>query len=342
MPFLQNIWYMFGHRNEVEPKKPAHRVIANEPILVYQKEDGGLSALRDMCPHRFAPLHRGHQVGDTIECGYHGLRFASDGACVYNPVAGAPIPRAAKVRSYPVEARYGIIWVWLGDPESANPDLIEDYGFLDDPARGKVPGYMHCKAHAQLIVDNLCDLTHLQFVHGQWQASEAFDRIEMDVRQDGNTVYTTLTFPNGRPPFFYENAVEDVNVPIDLSYEARWTAPASVLLHTRGFEVAEPKEQLFRILSAHIITPETERSAHYFFVQTRDYDIDSEEVDERVRAWQRRGFMEEDRPMIEAQQEMLGDTEIMAMQPVLLSSDAGVMRVRRVLSAMIDAEQPAQ
>ena len=93
MAFLINTWYMIAWGHELaQPGTLVHRTIAGEPILVYRLASGSIAALQDRCPHRFVPLHKGRQVGDDIECGYHGLCFGASGNCVKNPVEGAPIP----------------------------------------------------------------------------------------------------------------------------------------------------------------------------------------------------------------------------------------------------------
>ncbi|NMN07621.1 hypothetical protein FHT19_004842 [Novosphingobium sp. SG919] len=50
-------------------------------------------------------------------------------------------------------------------------------------------------------------------------------------------------------------------------------------------------------------------------------------------------FMEEDKPMVEAQQHAVGSAELMDLRPLVLSPDTGAIRARRKLAAMIRAEQ---
>ncbi|MFX1675057.1 Rieske 2Fe-2S domain-containing protein [Paraburkholderia sp. A2WS-5] len=342
MVFLQNAWHMIGWTSELNEKGFLHRTIANEPILVYRLQNGTPAAIADRCAHRFVPLHMGTQVGDLIQCGYHGLCFDKAGNCAKNPVDGAPIPKAAKVKAYPVLERFGGFWVWLGDPEAADESALPDYAFLTDPARAAVQGYMVTQANYQLAIDNLTDLTHIQFVHGEYQGSEAFPRIKNEVKQDGNTIYTYLTFPNGKVPMFYANAVSDPDKLIDLVYEVRWDPPSNAKLTVRGYEVDDREKMLFEIQSAHIVTAESEFTCHYFFCNSRDYAVGDPEADQKVRDWQRIGFVEQDKPMLEAQQRSIGSVDIMDLHPVLLGTDSGAIRVRRTLAKLLDAEVAAR
>ena len=342
MAFLQNTWYMIGWASELGTTGAlVHRRIAGEPILMYRLGNGDLAAIQDRCPHRFVPLHKGRQVGDDIECGYHGLCFNAQGNCVKNPVDGAAIPKMAKVRAYPAVERYSVLWVWLGDAERANAELIPDFGFLVDPKRGVVAGYTLAQASAELAIDNLSDLTHTQYVHREFQASEAFPRLKVEVEQDGHTVTTRLILPNGRPPPFFTNALPAEQA-VDLVFDARWNAPSLIKLSFRAYAPGDRTTPLLHAISAHIVTAQTESSCHYFYANARDFALGDALVDEKVREWQRIGFSEQDKPMLEAQQASIGDVDLMSLRPVLLATDAGAVRIRRTLKALVDAEAGAK
>jgi phenylpropionate dioxygenase-like ring-hydroxylating dioxygenase large terminal subunit len=79
-----------------------------------------VAALEDACPHRKLPLSMGRVKGDTIECGYHGLTVDCSGACAQVPGA-EKIPHVARVQSYPTAERYGLLCIWMGDAEKADP-----------------------------------------------------------------------------------------------------------------------------------------------------------------------------------------------------------------------------
>ena len=66
-------------------------------------------------------------------CGYHGLTFDRTGACVAAPTQRDAPPRRAAVRSYPVEDRWGLLWIWMGDAARADPAAIIDIPDFDSP-----------------------------------------------------------------------------------------------------------------------------------------------------------------------------------------------------------------
>ena len=341
MAFLNNTWYMLGWGNELSTSGAfVHRKIAGEPILAYRLTNGQVAAIQDRCAHRFVPLHKGRQVGDTIECGYHGLCFGADGKCVKNPVEGALIPKAAKVRAFPLVELYGALWVWLGDPSLADPGTIPDFSFLVDASRSVVAGCTLTQASADLAIDNLSDLTHVQYVHREFQASEAYPRLKVEVQQEGHCVTTRLILPGGRPPPFFTNALPESET-FDLVFDARWNPPSLIKLTFRAYAPGDRTKPLLDSISAHIVSAETSSSCHYFYANARDFAVGDASVDEKVREWQRIGFSEQDKPMLEAQQTAIGDADLMSLGPVLLPTDAGSVRIRRVLKSLIDAEAAA-
>jgi phenylpropionate dioxygenase-like ring-hydroxylating dioxygenase large terminal subunit len=123
--FLKNCWYCAGWDYELSQgnNKFLARRLADEPVVLYRKPDGGVVAMEDRCPHRQAALHLGQKESDSIRCMYHGMKFGPDGRCVEIP-GQEHIPDKARVRTYPVVEKDNWIWVWMGDPARADPNLI--------------------------------------------------------------------------------------------------------------------------------------------------------------------------------------------------------------------------
>ena len=126
---FQNIWYFAAWSADVA-QKPLGRRIIDEPVVLFRTSDGELTALRDVCPHRFTPLSMGTLIDDTVECLYHGLRFNKAGQCVHNPHSNT-IPKAAVVKRYPVAERDGIAWIWMGAAELADESTIVRFPMLN-------------------------------------------------------------------------------------------------------------------------------------------------------------------------------------------------------------------
>ena len=133
LDFPRNAWYVAAWDHEVNRPSLA-RTIAGRPLAMYRTEDGRPVALADACWHRLAPLSMGKIVGrDEIQCPYHGIRYNSAGRCVSMP-AQETINPSATVPSFPIVERHRYVWVWLGDPALADPDLVPDMNQMTDPS----------------------------------------------------------------------------------------------------------------------------------------------------------------------------------------------------------------
>ena len=119
-----NVWYTAAFSKNVA-SEPKHVKMLGRDFVLFRDDKGVAHCLSNVCCHRGAPLDQGTCQSDgTLACCQHGWRFGGDGHCTQMPAApdGAQIPKAARVDSYPVEERYGIVWVLLGDePEKAPP-----------------------------------------------------------------------------------------------------------------------------------------------------------------------------------------------------------------------------
>jgi phenylpropionate dioxygenase-like ring-hydroxylating dioxygenase large terminal subunit len=99
--FLKNFWYVAALSEEVQPGKPFGRIILNQPVVIYRKQDGTPVAFEDRCCHRHYPLSKGWVQADDLRCSYHGLKFGPDGKCIEIP-GQTTIPRNCRVRAYPI------------------------------------------------------------------------------------------------------------------------------------------------------------------------------------------------------------------------------------------------
>ncbi len=88
MGYPRNQWYVAAWSDEVRAGEPLRRVLLDTPVVLYRTEDGKPAALHDRCPHRGALLSMGKQIGDEVQCPYHGIQFGPDGRCTHVPSQG--------------------------------------------------------------------------------------------------------------------------------------------------------------------------------------------------------------------------------------------------------------
>lgn len=344
MKILKNRWYAAAWDNEVQTGSPFPLRIADQPILFFRKQDGQISAIADYCPHRFAPLSRGRQVGDIIQCGYHGLEFDGQGKCVHNPHETGKLPDA-RVPTYSVIEKHSVIWVWIGD-QAADPSLISDeFAYLTDSARAHVRGRFHVKANYLLLLDNLNDISHARFVHGDALMTEDLYRsLNPQLKVEGDTVNVTILSRNITAPGLFQLGLSEGVGKTDLHDYVKTILPANVI-HDIAYTLPGEAPYLSSGVSsrsAHLFTPETATSSHYLFNNSRDFCIDNEQINDKVRAALIQAFGVEDIPMIEAQQQVIGERELFDLRPVILATDRGGVMARRNLAKCINAQEQDQ
>ena len=342
MNFLRNAWYVAAWSGELSVEAPMRRVLLGEPVALFRDNDGRPVALADQCPHRFAPLSRGRVRDGAIECPYHGLAFDGTGRCVHNPHGDGRIPEAARVTSYPLMERYGAVWIWMGEPQHAADTPLPDFGYLDPTENETSVGYLLTRAHYQLSVDNLLDLSHFQFLHPDTLGTPSITAGSMNFDDDGETVWArrathgehlrdAVALPFGVPK----------GVPVDRWMDVRWNAPALMSIEVGATISGLPREFGLTSFSGHFLTPETEASTHYFFGfgLPKALGARAREVVEYAVEMLMGPFRDEDLPMLEAQQQALGEREFWSARPLVLPIDGGAVRARRIMERKLEAER---
>lgn len=342
MDYLRSAWYVAGFADELLPGKPLARTLLGEPVVLFRDDSGGVAALRDRCPHRFAPLSAGKVCdgGRSIECPYHGLRFGADGICAHNPHGNGAIPKAAAVKAYAVRERDGLAWLWAGDPADADESLIPDFSHVtrahDDAT---IRGYIPTACHYELLVDNILDLTHADYLHAGSLGSGAITRCKPQVDEVSDRSLRVSWISSGdKAPGAFDAHLREQGRPTDQWTEVLWTAPGCMQLNVGATLLGEPREQGVDTMNLHLATPETDSTCHYWFWTTRTFAI-SQEANRHIRGIVEFAFSQQDKPMLEAQQRNVGSAEFWALKPVLLQGDAGAVRVRRKLQHLIAAER---
>ncbi len=73
------------------------------------------------------------------------------------------------MRSYPVTARHGLIWLFPGDPAMAEQRRVPDIPELDGPRPwARIDADYTWRAHHSMIIDNVSDFTHA-YLHRKYR-----------------------------------------------------------------------------------------------------------------------------------------------------------------------------
>jgi vanillate O-demethylase monooxygenase subunit len=281
------------------------------------------------------PLSKGFVEGCNLRCGYHGLLFDGDGACVESPHSGNP-PMKVSARPYPVVERWRHVWIWIGDPAAADPALIPDIHWCDDPDWAFEGGVYHIHCDHRLMVDNLMDLTHETYVHSGSIGQRELFEVPVTTTTKGDTVRVERWMRGVMPPPFWKTALKKEG-PVDRWQICNFTLPANVVIDV-GVALAgtgAPEGDRSQGVTGHVIdimTPETERSCWYFWGMARSFDIHDRGFGLRWREAQARVF-KEDVAVLEAQQRSIERHPDRRLAK--FSIDAGGVQARRVIERAI-------
>ncbi|WP_289083769.1 Rieske 2Fe-2S domain-containing protein [uncultured Spongiibacter sp.] len=170
-------WFLIAESSELGQSPLALRFFARD-FALYRGEDGKPVLLDAYCPHMQCHIaasdsaviaKEGAQIeGSSIRCPYHGWRFGPDGVCDDIPYHDGPMPRSAKLTSYPVEEGIGGIWMWFDEdgsqPQYPAPAL--DQWHQPQWIQWQMDHLGELPVQPQEVIDNMADARHLGPTHG--------------------------------------------------------------------------------------------------------------------------------------------------------------------------------
>ena len=151
-------WYAVAAARGIRPGDRRRVRIGERDLIVYRDATGTLRAVDRACPHLGADLARGTVVGEGLQCVFHQWRWGPDGTCV----AGGGVGSGARLRTYAVRERWGLVWIWAGDAPAYE---------LPEPERANAARVVRLpsqklRCHPHLVLGNGLDVTHFAPLHG--------------------------------------------------------------------------------------------------------------------------------------------------------------------------------
>jgi phenylpropionate dioxygenase-like ring-hydroxylating dioxygenase large terminal subunit len=165
-PLLLKEWLAVAWTSSLPANKLKPVRVLGQDLVLWRSGEG-LHAWRDLCVHRGAKLSLGKisqsHERECVVCPYHGWEYGSSGECMRIPAQpDQPPPSRARVESFAVREKYGLVWVCLGATSGDIPSFPE----------GEAPGFRLVSTgpylfHAQgpRIIENLLDVAHLPIAH---------------------------------------------------------------------------------------------------------------------------------------------------------------------------------
>lgn len=340
--FIENRWYIAAFSDDIR-REPIQRTILDVPLVLYRTQALTPVAMYGICPHRYFPLAKGRIEGDALVCGYHGFAFEPDGKCSAIPSQGTAAGFCQP--TFRIEERGPLCWIWMGQKNQADPALIppyEDFGLCQEGWHYSSANHFVVKGRAQLLIDNLMDLTHLPYLHWHIPGGEAMKAMPMREEEREHSYRLIRTGKLPWTPFsdhmwgpehrfegladwesvtdFYGPELIRTNMPMFTAVPGHETVPAG----------------LGHLHILHGMTPETAHSTHYFGFATRNFrlgdaalDAFQLESDSRIR--------QQDIEAIEAI-EQVAETACQIQRELQVKADGPAVKVRRRIEQMLESE----
>ncbi len=345
-PFIFDEWYVAGYTDEFA-RTLRKRKILGRNLVLFRTLAGKPVALDDRCAHRSYPLSQSTLDGDTIVCGYHGLRYDAQGDCIEVP-SQARCPKGIGVGRYPLVERGPLVWIWMGAPDRADPTKIPHQPWLEAADWERSQGYLALPASYVSLHENLMDLTHLSYLHAATFGTGDYACAPYEVTIENEAATQAA---GARPRFVLNRRVVPTRLPpvwaqstglhSDTAARIVWSefiSPALHLVTAHFYDTALPAagRPQFAIKTAHIPTPETLTSTHYFIVHGRDFAQGDTAMTRFMHEELFKAF-QEDVDGLSAVERSLAEAD--EPYEISIASDSASVAMRRYLKRRSDAER---
>lgn len=335
-PFIFDEWYVAAFADELGSAL-LKRTLLGKRVILFRSASGAPVAMDDRCAHRSYPLSEGKLENDHVVCAYHGFRYDTKGNCVEVPSV-AQCPKNIGVRAYRVVERGPLVWIWMGNEAKADETKIPDMEWTKNWACA--PGYFHLNASYVQLHENLLDTSHLGFIHANTIGTPDYVKAPTTTDNGEGTFALVRTVSPTRLPPAWGKPTKLEGVPTaSRIVRNEFHSPAFYSATTRLYDGALPEgerpEFLFKV--AHLLTPETAGTCHYFIYLGRDFGKD----DDSITAFMKKAFFaafEEDVVSLEKLDVILREADPETYYELSVATDALGIAMRRYLKDRSDAE----
>jgi phenylpropionate dioxygenase-like ring-hydroxylating dioxygenase large terminal subunit len=144
---------------------PVQIRLLGEDLLGFRDTAGNFGLVQEFCPHRGVSLFYGRNEECGIRCSYHGWKFDVQGRCVDMPSEPDESSFKDKVRltAYKLIERGGVLWAYMGPPESEPPPPELEWTLLPAEQRYVSKRIQECN-YLQALEGGI-DSSHVSTLH---------------------------------------------------------------------------------------------------------------------------------------------------------------------------------
>ncbi|MEM9457091.1 MAG: Rieske 2Fe-2S domain-containing protein [Myxococcota bacterium] len=173
-------WYAVEQGSRLPRGKHFETRFLGRSIAVFRGQDGQVRAVENRCAHRHIKLTEGEVVDCRLVCPYHGWSYDGEGrAQIPHDLFGRKSPDI-RIASVPVRERYGLIFIFPGDPQVAKTRDIPSIPELEGPRPWPhAIVQFDCPGHHSMLLENVSDFTH-GFLHRNYQPFDGTDLLRCE------------------------------------------------------------------------------------------------------------------------------------------------------------------
>ena len=144
---------------------PVRVKVLSERLIAFRDSRGAYGLIDEFCPHRGASLWFGRNEECGLRCAYHGWKFDVTGQCVEVPSEPeeSGFARKIKLRSYPLVARGGVLWTYMGPPDREPPLPEWEFALVPEGQRFVSKRLQEC--NWLQAMEGGIDSSHVSFLH---------------------------------------------------------------------------------------------------------------------------------------------------------------------------------
>ncbi len=227
-------WYAVEFDRALRRRQVIEVRFWNSSIALFRDAEGKVHALENRCAHRQLKLTLGVVEGCQLTCQYHGWSYDEQGmlASIAHDLFGKPMLKV-QIRSYPVKVKYGLIWVFMGEPRLAEDRHLPDIPELEGPRPWAcVPIDFTWKAHHSMIFENIIDFTHA-FLHRRYRPFVGANLIHNETNGDRLLLSYETQVGRGRISglFVDRQRVDTNSMKLGINYPYQWSDTGGKIKH---------------------------------------------------------------------------------------------------------------
>src|SRR5918996_1895110 len=144
---------------------PVRVKLLSERLIAFRDSAGRYGLIDEFCAHRGVSLWFGRNEECGLRCPYHGWKYDVTGQCIEVPSEPeeSGFAKKIKLKSYPLIERGGVLWTYMGPPETPPP--LPEWEFITvGPKQTFISKRLQENNWLQAMEGGI-DSSHVSFLH---------------------------------------------------------------------------------------------------------------------------------------------------------------------------------